>query len=184
MAYHPQEMTNMCIYGKALDYFKAEVSWLKYLMSPPEDFDTIAPADQIEEVDSEGENNMLISTCMTHNTANDGGVEAMVQKWFFTCVNINWSGYLQNGAREIHPCGPLCIFLYTATHWNGSTWTSFAKTFVRYLNWPVFIWQCANHQHFRNLPSLQRRQTWMITRHVCLVKGLAADVSCTTIRGS
>ena len=59
MAYHPQEMTNMCIYGKALDYFKAEVSWLKYLMSPPEDFDTIAPADQVKEVDSEGENDML-----------------------------------------------------------------------------------------------------------------------------
>ena len=42
---------------------------------------------------------MLVINCMTHHNVNYYGVEAMVENWFSTCVNINWSDYLQNGAQ-------------------------------------------------------------------------------------
>ena len=49
-------------------------------MTLSEDLDTISPYAQVNEVDSEDEYDMLISTCMTHCNVNDGGVEAMVEK--------------------------------------------------------------------------------------------------------
>ena len=73
-----QAMKNPCIYSEALDYFIAEVFLLKYLMFPPVDFYAIVPAAQVEEFYSEYKDDMLISTCTTHQTVNDVGVESML----------------------------------------------------------------------------------------------------------
>ena len=43
---------------------------------------------------------MLIRTCMNHSTIKYGGVNSMVGKKNSTCVNINFSDYLQDGTQE------------------------------------------------------------------------------------
>ena len=42
-----------------------------------------------------------------NSTVNDGGVEAISEKCFFTCVNINRNDYLQDGTQGDTPIGTM-----------------------------------------------------------------------------
>ena len=106
MEWCDQEMHYICKYGKALDFFKYEFLLLQYLISPPEDFDTIVPAAQVEKVDGKDKDYISISTCTNHCTVNESGVEDVVESWF-TLLWISIGVIICSiFTREIQPCRP------------------------------------------------------------------------------